>query len=165
MVADGTPSSSDFHHVHGPKMRRSRPQTRSSSVLRGVYVRARRTTLRLAPVMWDALADIVKDAAGRCMTISPKSAAATTRPISVQPCACTSSSSIAGNCGKIPSPPLATHRRAAGFRSARNIGRRDPASRSRLVMATSACFANPARMLPPALAAQLLQGRRELLEL
>jgi len=45
----------------GPKMRRSRPQQRSSSVLRGVYVGARRTTLRLEPVMWDALADIAKE--------------------------------------------------------------------------------------------------------
>ena len=31
---------------------------RSASVLRGVYVGARRTTLRLEPAIWDALADV-----------------------------------------------------------------------------------------------------------
>jgi predicted DNA-binding ribbon-helix-helix protein len=42
-------------------MRRSRPGARSSSILRGVYVGARRTTLRLEPIMWEALAEIAEE--------------------------------------------------------------------------------------------------------
>lgn len=37
------------------------PETQCSSVLRGVYVGARRTTLRLEPILWDALADIANE--------------------------------------------------------------------------------------------------------
>jgi predicted DNA-binding ribbon-helix-helix protein len=42
-------------------MRRSRKAARPSLLPRNVYVRERRTSLRLEPVMWDALADIAAE--------------------------------------------------------------------------------------------------------
>ena len=42
-------------------MRRSRKAVSPSLVPRNVYVAGRRTSLRLEPIMWDALADIAKE--------------------------------------------------------------------------------------------------------
>lgn len=42
-------------------MRRSRKSVPPSLAPRNVYVKGRRTSLRLEPVMWDALADIADE--------------------------------------------------------------------------------------------------------
>ena len=43
------------------EMRRSRNASAPSSVPRSVFVGARRTSLRLEPIMWEALADIAAE--------------------------------------------------------------------------------------------------------
>jgi predicted DNA-binding ribbon-helix-helix protein len=53
-------------HRAAEAMRHSDPELRLQTVLRAVYVGARRTTMRLEPVMWEALAEIADE---RCLSV------------------------------------------------------------------------------------------------